>query len=134
MNWVLCLGFMPGALPGGIGLDVSGLIDGVGEGVTNAHVGDRVFGVPDYMHYSTAGLATAIRNVSVRHGRLAHSSRIESQRTGTWQALDTARTGSISDAEAATTNFGSGRKHHAYSTMIIRINFFSVEENAMEEL
>ena len=57
MDWVLCLGLMPGALPGGIGLDVSGIIDGVGEGVTNAHVGDRVFGVPDYMHYSTAGMA-----------------------------------------------------------------------------
>ena len=57
MDWVLCLGLMPGALPGGIGLDVSGIIDGVGDGVTNARVGDRVFGVPDYMHYSSAGVA-----------------------------------------------------------------------------
>lgn len=46
---------MPGALPRGIGLDVSGTVDAVGEGVTNVRVGDLVFGVPDYMGYSTAG-------------------------------------------------------------------------------
>ncbi len=57
MDWVLCLGFMPGALPRGIGLDVSGTIDAVGEGVTNVGVGDRVFGVPDFMGYPTAGAA-----------------------------------------------------------------------------
>lgn len=57
MDWVLCLGFMPGPLPGGIGLDVSGTVDAVGEGVTNVRVGDHVFGVPDYMNYSTAGVA-----------------------------------------------------------------------------
>ena len=57
MDWVLCLGFMPGILPRGIGLDVSGLVDAAGEGVTNARAGDRVFGVPDYMHYPTAGVA-----------------------------------------------------------------------------
>ena len=57
MDWVLCLGFMPGTLPRGIGLDVSGVIDAVGEAVTNARVGDRVFGVPDYMGYPTAGAA-----------------------------------------------------------------------------
>ncbi len=57
MDWVLCLGFMPGSLPRGIGLDVSGIVDAVGEGVTNAHVGDRAFGVPDFMGYPTAGVA-----------------------------------------------------------------------------
>lgn len=57
MDWILCLGFMPASLPGGIGLDVSGIVDAVGEGVTNVRVGDRVFGVPDYMNYSTAGVA-----------------------------------------------------------------------------
>jgi D-arabinose 1-dehydrogenase-like Zn-dependent alcohol dehydrogenase len=48
---------MPGALPRGLGLDVSGTVDAVGEGVTNVGVGNRVFGVPDYMHYPTAGVA-----------------------------------------------------------------------------
>ncbi len=55
MDWVLCLGQMPGPLPGGIGLDVSGTVDAVGDGVTGVHVGDLVFGVPDYMGYPTAG-------------------------------------------------------------------------------
>ena len=55
MDWVLCLGQMPGPLPGGIGLDVSGTVDAVGEGVTNVRIGDVVFGVPDYMGYPTAG-------------------------------------------------------------------------------
>ena len=55
MDWVLCLGQMPGPVPGGIGLDVSGTVDAVGEGVTNVRVGDLVFGVPDYMGYPTAG-------------------------------------------------------------------------------
>jgi NADPH:quinone reductase-like Zn-dependent oxidoreductase len=53
----LCLGFMPGALPRGIGLDVSGTVDAVGEGVTNIGVGDRVFGVPDFTGYPSAGVA-----------------------------------------------------------------------------
>ena len=55
MDWVLCLGQMPGPLPGGIGLDVSGTVDAVGESVADIRVGDRVFGVPDYMGYPTAG-------------------------------------------------------------------------------
>ncbi|WP_428485563.1 NADP-dependent oxidoreductase [Rhodopila sp.] len=57
MDWVLCLGFMPGTLPRGIGLDVSGTVDAIGEGVTNVGVGDRVFGVPDFMGYPSAGVA-----------------------------------------------------------------------------
>ena len=55
MDWVLCLGQMPGPLPGGVGLDVSGTVDAVGEGVADVRVGDLVFGVPDYMGYPTAG-------------------------------------------------------------------------------
>lgn len=57
MDWVLCQGFMPGPLPRGIGLDVSGTVDALGEGVTDARVGDRVFGVPDFMAGASAGLA-----------------------------------------------------------------------------
>jgi NADPH:quinone reductase-like Zn-dependent oxidoreductase len=34
---------------------VSGTVDAVGEGVTGVHIGDLVFGVPDYMGYPTAG-------------------------------------------------------------------------------
>ena len=55
MDWVLCLGGMPGPVPGGIGLDVSGTVDAIGENVENVRVGDLVFGVPDYTNYPTAG-------------------------------------------------------------------------------
>jgi NADPH:quinone reductase-like Zn-dependent oxidoreductase len=54
----ICAGFFfGGALPRGIGLDVSGIVDAVGEGVTNAEVGDRVFGVPDFIAGHSAGAA-----------------------------------------------------------------------------
>lgn len=44
----LCKGLFPGELPRGIGLEASGIVDAVGEGVTDVAVGDRVLGVPDY--------------------------------------------------------------------------------------
>jgi len=59
MDWVLCLGGMPGPLPGGVGLDVSGTVDAIGEGVTDVAIGDRVFGVTDYLDYPSAGVAEA---------------------------------------------------------------------------
>jgi NADPH:quinone reductase-like Zn-dependent oxidoreductase len=54
-DWAVCQGFFPAPPPRGIGFDVSGTVDAVGEGVTNVKVGDRVLGVPDYLGYSTAG-------------------------------------------------------------------------------
>ncbi len=56
-DWALCRGFLPSALPRGIGLDVSGTVDAVGEGVTKVRVGDLVFGVPDFMGSPSAGAA-----------------------------------------------------------------------------
>ena len=53
----LCQGFMANSLPRGIGLDVSGTVHAVGEGVSNVSVGDLVFGVPDFMGQSSAGAA-----------------------------------------------------------------------------
>ncbi|MBB5849983.1 NADP-dependent oxidoreductase [Amycolatopsis umgeniensis] len=38
------LGAHPTELPSGVGLDASGVVDEVGEGVTDVEVGDRVFG------------------------------------------------------------------------------------------
>jgi len=54
-DWALCRGLFPGKLPRGIGLDVSGAIDAVGEGVADVGAGDQVFGVPDYAGCETAG-------------------------------------------------------------------------------
>jgi NADPH:quinone reductase-like Zn-dependent oxidoreductase len=56
-DWAVCGGFLPVAPPRGIGFDVSGTVDAVGEGVTNIHIGDLVFGVPDYIGQPTAGAA-----------------------------------------------------------------------------
>jgi NADPH:quinone reductase-like Zn-dependent oxidoreductase len=54
-DWAVCKGFFPALPSRGIGFDVSGTVDAVGEGVTGVHIGDLVFGVPDYMGYPTAG-------------------------------------------------------------------------------
>jgi NADPH:quinone reductase-like Zn-dependent oxidoreductase len=56
-DWALCRGFMPGTLPRGIGSDVSGIVDAVGEGVTDVAVGDTVFGSADFVGQSSAGAA-----------------------------------------------------------------------------
>jgi NADPH:quinone reductase-like Zn-dependent oxidoreductase len=56
-DWYVCEGFLPVPPPRGIGFDVSGRVDAIGEGVTDVKVGDRVFGVPDYLGYPTSGAA-----------------------------------------------------------------------------
>ena len=56
-DWALCHGLFAGNLPRGIGLDVSGIVDTVGDGVADAAIGDRVLGVPAYQDYSSAGAA-----------------------------------------------------------------------------
>ena len=54
-DWYLCRGLFPGDLPRGIGLDVSGTVEAVGEGVTDVRVGQPVLGVPDYKGFPSAG-------------------------------------------------------------------------------
>ncbi len=56
-DWAVCEGFLPVPPPRGIGFDVAGTVDALGEGVTNVSLGDRVFGVPDYIGQPTAGAA-----------------------------------------------------------------------------
>ncbi len=54
-DWALCRGLFPGDLPRGIGLDVSGIVDAVGEGVADVVVGDLVMGTADFRGSSSAG-------------------------------------------------------------------------------
>ncbi len=56
-DWYLCRGLFAGDLPRGVGLDVSGTVEAVGEGVTDVHIGGRVLGVPDFRGYPSAGAA-----------------------------------------------------------------------------
>jgi NADPH:quinone reductase-like Zn-dependent oxidoreductase len=56
-DWAVCEGFLPVPPPRGIGFDVAGIVDAIGDGVTDFNVGDRVFGVPDYMGQPTGGAA-----------------------------------------------------------------------------
>ena len=54
-DWALCRGLFAGDLPRGVGLDVSGTVNAVGEGVTDVRIGQRVLGVPDFRGYPSAG-------------------------------------------------------------------------------
>ena len=54
-DWFLCRGLFPGALPRGVGLDVSGTVDAIGDDVSDVRPGDRVLGVPDYQGFPSAG-------------------------------------------------------------------------------
>ena len=54
-DWALCRGLFAGDLPRGIGIDVSGPVDAVGDGVTGVAVGDLVFGTADWRGAPAAG-------------------------------------------------------------------------------
>jgi NADPH:quinone reductase-like Zn-dependent oxidoreductase len=54
-DWALCRGLFAGTLPRGIGCDVAGTVDAIGDGVTDVAVGDRVFGTADFAHCPSAG-------------------------------------------------------------------------------
>ncbi|GHF72545.1 oxidoreductase [Streptomyces thermodiastaticus] len=54
-DWALCRGLHKGELPRGIGIDVSGTVEAVGDGVTDISVGDVVLGTADWRGTPTAG-------------------------------------------------------------------------------
>ena len=54
-DWALCRGLFAGSLPRGIGIEVSGTVDAIGDGVTGVAVGDRVFGTADWAGAPVAG-------------------------------------------------------------------------------
>ena len=56
-DWALCRGLFPGDLPRGVGIEVSGTVDAVGERVTDVAVGDLVLGTADWAGAPSAGAA-----------------------------------------------------------------------------
>lgn len=54
-DWALCGGLFAHDLPRGIGLDVSGVVDAVGDGVAGVGIGDPVLGPANYVDYESAG-------------------------------------------------------------------------------
>jgi NADPH:quinone reductase-like Zn-dependent oxidoreductase len=56
-DWELCRGFMALSLPRGIGYDVAGTIDAVGDEVGDVRPGDLVFGTADFAGQPSAGAA-----------------------------------------------------------------------------
>ena len=54
-DWALCRGLFAGSLPRGIGLEVAGTVDAVGEDVADVKVGQLVFGSVDFVDTSSAG-------------------------------------------------------------------------------
>jgi NADPH:quinone reductase-like Zn-dependent oxidoreductase len=54
-DWALCRGLFRGNLPRGIGCDVSGTVDALGEGVAGVAAGDVVFGTADWANSASAG-------------------------------------------------------------------------------
>jgi NADPH:quinone reductase-like Zn-dependent oxidoreductase len=55
VDWALCRGLFPGDLPRGIGLELAGTVERLGEGVTDVTVGDLVLGTADYAGAPIAG-------------------------------------------------------------------------------
>jgi NADPH:quinone reductase-like Zn-dependent oxidoreductase len=54
-DWALCTGLFAGKLPRGIGIEVSGTVEALGEDVSGVHVGDTVLGTADWAHRASAG-------------------------------------------------------------------------------
>lgn len=56
-DWALCRGLFARDLPRGVGLDLAGTVDAVGEGVIAAELGDAVLGPANYLDFGSAGAA-----------------------------------------------------------------------------
>ncbi|HEX5262928.1 MAG TPA: NADP-dependent oxidoreductase [Phenylobacterium sp.] len=56
-DWALCQGLFARDLPRGVGLDLAGVVDAVGEGVTGVRLGDAVLGPANYLDCGSAGAA-----------------------------------------------------------------------------
>ena len=59
-DWALCNGLFAGDLPRGIGLEVSGIVDRIGDGVADVAVGDLVVGPAPYLGASAGASDLAV--------------------------------------------------------------------------
>jgi NADPH:quinone reductase-like Zn-dependent oxidoreductase len=62
-DWALCRGLFAGDLPRGIGLEVSGTVDALGDGVTGVVIGDAVFGPAPFRGPSAGASEQALLDV-----------------------------------------------------------------------
>ena len=56
-DWGLCQGLYAGLMPRGVGLDVSGIVESIGDGVKDVASGDAVLGRVAFTEYTSAGAA-----------------------------------------------------------------------------
>jgi NADPH:quinone reductase-like Zn-dependent oxidoreductase len=56
-DWGLCQGLFAEFLPRGVGLDISGIVESIGEGVKDVAVGDAVLGRVNFAEHTSAGAA-----------------------------------------------------------------------------
>ncbi|MFC4244948.1 NADP-dependent oxidoreductase [Gryllotalpicola reticulitermitis] len=54
-DWALCRGLFAGELPRGIGCDVAGTVEAIGEGANGVELGQLVFGTADWANSRSAG-------------------------------------------------------------------------------
>jgi NADPH:quinone reductase-like Zn-dependent oxidoreductase len=62
-DWALCQGLFAGNLPRGIGLEVSGTVDAIGDGVAGVEVGDEVFGPAPFLGATAGASGQAVLDV-----------------------------------------------------------------------
>ncbi len=99
-DWALCRGLFAGNLPRGIGLDVSGTVEAIGDGVSDVRIGQSVLGVPDFQAFRAP--ARRMRR-SWPSGRPSRRALILSMRPRCrWRSKPPA---------GASTSWGGGRAH-----------------------
>src|ERR1700753_63425 len=62
-DWALCQGLFAGDLPRGIGLEVAGTGDALGDGVTGVGIGDAVFGPAPFWGATAGASGQAVLDV-----------------------------------------------------------------------